>query len=68
MGQGTFEVPAGGQNQFFISEKTVLPDVFTGWENITCDAPFQIISFFQTKLGGLTTNPVDCREGDEGED
>ena len=63
VGQGTFEVPAVGQNQFFISEKTDLPDVFTGWGNITCDAPFQIISFFQTKLGGLTTNPIDCSEG-----
>ena len=61
MGQGTtFEVPALGQNQFFVSEKTVLPDVFTGWGKIACDAPFQ------TKLGGLTTNPIECgEEGDE---
>ena len=65
IGQGTFEVPAVGQNQFFVSEKTVLPDVFTGWAEITCDGPFQIISFFQTKLGGLTTNPVDCADTDE---
>ena len=68
MGQGDFEVPALGQHQFFVSEQTVLPDVFTGWGDITCDAPAYIISFFQTNLGGLTTNPVDCQiPGDLGE-
>ncbi len=69
MGEETFAVPAFGQNQFFFSEITVLPDVFNGWADISCGgADFFAISFFQTRLGGLTTNPLDCVGGGEDSD
>ena len=58
VGESAFEVPVDGQNQFFVSEKTPLPDAFTGRGRVTCDNPFHIISFYQTDLGGLTNNPT----------
>ncbi len=60
VGDGAFAVPPLGQDQFFVFEKTPLPDNFTGWGRITCDDPVTILSFFQTNLGGLTTNPIMC--------
>ncbi len=60
VGDGTFTVPSFGQNQFFVFEKTPLPDNFKGWGKVTCDGEVTILSFFQTNLGGLTTNPVQC--------
>ena len=48
----------GRADQFFVSEKTPLPDAFTGRGRVTCDNPFHIISFYQTDLGGLTNNPT----------
>ncbi len=65
LGQTAFEVAASGQNQFFVSETAALPEVFTGRGDVTCNGPFFLISFFQTSLGGLTTNPVNCRTDPE---
>ena len=55
--EGNFQIPAGGQYQFFPAEGTSLPADFVGNFQAFCTAPVYGFSLFQqSKDGSLTSN------------